>query len=69
MQIYDLANVSDMISALRSEKNRLETRVGELSSTSNAQKLELEAASYTRASLESEFENRLKILQVLHHPA
>ena len=67
-QIYDLANVSDMISALRSEKNRLETRVGELSSTTNSQKLELESASYTRASIESEFENRLKILQVLHHP-
>ncbi|KAJ1478279.1 hypothetical protein T484DRAFT_2023463, partial [Baffinella frigidus] len=62
-QIYDLANVSDMISALRSEKNRLETRVGELSSKTNTQKLELESAAYTRASIESEFENRLMILQ------
>ena len=62
-QIYDLANVSDMISVLRSEKTRLEARVAELTSEVNAQKLQLESAAYTKASMEGEFENKLKLLQ------
>ena len=62
-QIYDLANVSDMISVLRSEKTRLEARVAELTSEVNAQKLQLESAAYSKASMEGEFENKLKLLQ------